>query len=467
MAAVASFGPLTPGTPGEPAPRPGLPRVQNPSFEPSANDQKTARPGARERCIVLSNRGGPAPPQDLDRYVASGGYAALRKALLEMTPLEVVELLEKSRLRGRGGAGFPVGRKWRACRDAPGSVRFVVCNAEEGEPGTFKDRLILESDPHRVLEGLAVACYAVGAETGYVYVRHDLAEAASQLEDALHAALDRGFLGDNVLGSGVRIRLKLFLGGGAYVCGEELGLIASMEGRRPCPAARPPYPTQAGLWDLPTVVNNVETLATVPAVFALGADWYRDTGGTKVFCVTGDCLLPGAYELPLGTSLRELIYSFAGGLPRGEELGFIQVGGTAGACLDPELVDVALEFDALGAVGASLGTGSVFVGAKSRCPVRFVRERTEFFASQSCGKCTPCRIGVTRILELLRSVEEGRASREAKVLGLLGELCESVRALSLCGLGQAAPGTVMSGINRFAEEFEAHAGGRGCTFAPK
>ena len=413
---------------------------------------------------IVTGNCGVCNPEEIDDYLAMGGYAALRKAL-DMLPEQVVEEVSRSGLRGRGGAGFPTGLKWGLARRAPGAPKYAICNAEEGEPGTFKDRLLLEGDPHLVLEGLTIAGFAVGANQGFIFLRHDYHLAAERLRRAMAQAEERGFLGGRILGTGFAFRIEVVNSPGSYVCGEESALFSSMEGKRGNPRAKPPFPAQKGYLGQPTVVNNVETLATIPAILERGAAWYRRTGGdrspgTKIFCLIGNVVRPGAFEAGLGLSLSDAIYRVGGGIQEGRPLKLVQVGGMSGGLLPADRLDVPLDFEPLAEAGGTIGTGSILAADDRQCPVDLARRSMQFFYDQSCGKCTPCREGTTRMLQILDRLAAG-AGRPGD-LRLLERLGRMVKEVSLCGLGQAAPNPVLSGLRYFREEYEEHFTGRGC-----
>ncbi|MBI5957078.1 MAG: NADH-quinone oxidoreductase subunit NuoF [Chloroflexi bacterium] len=419
---------------------------------------------ADERPIVLANYGR-VDPERIEDYLAQGGYAAARKALTQMTPEQVVDEIKRSGLRGRGGAGFPTGLKWEFTAKAPGQAKYIVANADESEPGTFKDRLILEGDPHRLLEAMTIAGYAVGAAVGYIYVRGEYAHGAQRLERALQQAREQGCLGATLFGSGFSFDIHLHRGAGAYVCGEETALLESIEGRRGEPRLRPPYPPSFGLWGQPTVINNVETLANVPPIIANGADWYRGFGterspGTKVFTLSGRVARRGAVEAPMGITLRQVIQDFGGGLSGGRAFKLAQVGGSSGALVPPSLLDVPMDYDSLAEVGATMGSGAVLVGDDRVCVVDLLKATMRFFAYESCGKCTPCRLGTARLYEILSRLVRGEG--QASDLEDMDVIARNMALASYCGLGQAAPTAVLSALKHFRAEVEAHARGKAC-----
>lgn len=419
---------------------------------------------SRQRKVVLGNCG-VIDPEDIEEYIATGGYEALGRALTEMSPEEVIAEVKRSGLRGRGGAGFPTGVKWEFVRAAPGDEKYVICNADEGDPGAFMDRAILEGDPHAVLEGLAIAAYAVGATRGYIYVRAEYPLAIKRLERALSQARKYGLLGDHILETGFSFDLELRMGAGAFVCGEETALIASIEGKRGEPRPRPPYPAQQGLWGKPTLINNVETLANVRHIILRGAGWFSSIGtetskGTKVFALAGQVRNTGLVEVPMGITLRELIFDVGGGVPEGRRLKAVQIGGPSGGCLPEELLDVPIDYESLREHGAIMGSGGVIVLDDSACMVNVAKFFLEFTADESCGKCTPCRVGTQMMLEILRRITRGEGTEQD--LARLEELGEFVRQASLCGLGQTAPNPVLSTLRYFRDEYLAHIRDRAC-----
>jgi len=421
-------------------------------------------PLQKERRVVLRNSGF-IDPNNIEDYIARDGYQALAKVLSSMEPLDVIEEVKASGLLGRGGAGFPTGLKWEFTYKAPGEQKFVVCNADEGEPGTFKDRLILEGDPHSIIEAMAIAGYAVGASKGYIYVRAEYPQSIAHLEKAINQAREYGLLGEDILGSGFSFDIKIRKGAGAYVCGEETALLNSIEGGRGEPRIKPPYPPQKGLWGKPTVINNVETLANIPPIILNGAKWFKNIGtptcpGTKVFTLTGNIVNAGLIEVPMGITLRELVFEIGGGIPGGRGLKLVQTGGPSGGTMTPELLDVPMAFDTLPKYNSALGSGALTIIDDSHCIVDVVKSFAEFFLHESCGKCTPCRIGNKRIVEILENIERGKGTREN--LALLKALGENMKATAFCGLGQAAPNPLLRCLQFFEEEFIAHVEGKTC-----
>ncbi len=418
----------------------------------------------RQHRMVLASCG-QLDPGEVREYVVHGGYFAARRAWLEMAPESVCEEMELSGLRGRGGGGFPTGRKWRLTLAQPGPKKYVICNADEGDPGAFMDRSVMEGNPHSVIEGMLIAARAIGADEGYVYVRLEYPLAVERVRKAVADAEREGILGDNVFGSGLPFRIHVMEGAGAFVCGEETALIASVEGRRGMPAPKPPFPAQSGLWGKPTVINNVETLATVPLVIGRGVAEFRSLGtakspGTKTFALTGHVVNTGLIEVPLGTTLREVVMEIGGGvtddqgLPTGEMFKAVQIGGPSGGCLTVEHLDLPLDFDSLQGVGAMVGSGGLVVMNNATCMVSVARFFMQFTQNESCGKCVLCREGTKQMLALLDDIIEGRA--DESTLSLLEELARAVRVGSLCGLGKTAPNPVLSTLRQFRAEYEAH-----------
>ncbi|MCS7216583.1 MAG: NADH-quinone oxidoreductase subunit NuoF [Candidatus Bipolaricaulota bacterium] len=414
--------------------------------------------------IVLENCG-EIDPTSLDEYLARGGYQALRRALREMTPQEVIAEVTKSGLRGRGGAGFPTGTKWAFAAREKDPVKFVVCNGDEGDPGAFMDRSVLEGDPHRVLEGMILAGYAIGAQEGIVYVRAEYPLAVRRVRQAIAEAEARGFLGRNILGSSFSFRITVKEGAGAFVCGEETALIASVEGRRGMPRRRPPYPTQSGLWGHPTVINNVETLANVPWILRHGGEAFARLGtatskGTKVFALAGKVRHSGLVEIPMGLTLGELVLEVGGGIPGGRAFKAVQIGGPSGGCLPASLAHVPVDYESLKEHGAIMGSGGLIVMDEDTCMVEVARFFLDFTQKESCGKCTFCRVGTKRMLEILTRIVEGKGTPAD--LDALWDLGQKVKAHSLCGLGQTAPNPVLTTLRYFREEYEAHVREKRC-----
>ncbi|MFQ6615979.1 MAG: NADH-ubiquinone oxidoreductase-F iron-sulfur binding region domain-containing protein [Fidelibacterota bacterium] len=408
--------------------------------------------------VALRNRG-LTDPESVDEYIGRGGYEGLAKALLEMTPEEIIEEVKTSRIRGRGGAGFPTGVKWEFCRGAPGDRKYLVCNADEGDPGAFMDRSILESDPHSVLEGMTIAARAIGASQGIVYVRDEYPLAMKRLEIAIDQSESYGLLGEDILGSGWGFRVRLVRGGGAFVCGEETALIASLQGLPGRPRPRPPFPAQKGLWESPTVINNVETLANIPVIIQRGGAWYAGIGtdtsrGTKVFSLVGKVNNTGLVEVPMGTPLRTIIFDIGGGVPDGKKFKAVQTGGPSGGCIPEALMDLPVDYEQLTKAGSIMGSGGLIVMDESSCMVDVARYFLGFLMEESCGKCTPCREGILRMHEILTDITRGKGTLNQ--LDLLQELALVVKDASLCGLGATAPNPVLTTLKYFRPEYEAH-----------
>jgi bidirectional [NiFe] hydrogenase diaphorase subunit len=419
---------------------------------------------AKQEKVVLSNSG-LINPERLEDYVAQGGYGALAHVLREMTPEEVCREVVTSGLRGRGGAGFPVGLKWDMVRKEQADRKYVVANGDEGDPGAYMDRTLMESDPHRVLEGMAIAGYAVGAEQGFLYVRGEYPVAAKRLERAIRAAERRGLLGSRILDSGFNFRIDIRIGAGAFVCGEETALMASIMGKRGQPVARPPYPAQSGLWGKPTLINNVETFGNIAPIVAGGAEWYADIGtdkskGTKIFALAGDVVNTGLIEVPMGITLREIVYDIGGGIPDGLDFKAAQTGGPSGGCIPADYLDTPVDYESLRKLGSIMGSGGLIVMNEKSCMVDVAKFFMEFCMDESCGKCVPCRVGTVQMHHLLDRITDGSATRAD--LETLRELCIMVKETSLCGLGQSAPNPVLSTLHYFEHEYEAHIAQREC-----
>lgn len=408
---------------------------------------------------IVTGRAGIVDPTSIEDYIMHDGYQALGKALASMSPTEVIEEIEKSGLRGRGGAGFPTGTKWRFVAKAPGKKKYVVCNADESEPGTFKDRLILEGDPFNILEAMTIAAYAIGASEGYIYVRGEYGLAQERLLNAIHEAERMGMLGKNIFGSDFSFHLHVHSGAGAYICGEETALLESIEGKRGEPRARPPYPTTNGLWNQPTLVNNVETLANVPAILRNGAGWFSKFGtksspGTKVFTILGNVNVTGLIEVPMGITLREIIAIYGKGMKNGASFKLAQTGGSSGSIIPASLQDTPMDFDSYRNAGVSLGSGALLICDEDTCVVDLARVLVNFFRFESCGKCSPCRIGTQRAYDILTNISEGTAlMRDIDDLKMLSE---NLTELSNCGLGQTAGTPVRDILNHFRAEVETH-----------
>ncbi|MBL8057313.1 MAG: SLBB domain-containing protein [Anaerolineales bacterium] len=407
--------------------------------------------------VVLSNTG-LIDPERIEDYIAHGGYAALAHALRELTPEEVCSLIRKSGLRGRGGAGYATGLKWDLVRKAPGDKKYVIANGDEGDPGAYMDRTLMESDPHRVLEGMAIAAYAVGAEQGYLYVRGEYPLAVKRLEKAIKAAERQGLLGSKIFDSGFNFRVDIRIGAGAFVCGEETALMNSIMGRCGEPRPRPPYPAQSGLWHSPTLINNVETFGNIAPIVANGPEWYAALGtekskGTKIFALTGNVNNTGLIEVPMGMTLREIVFDIGGGIPNGREFKAAQTGGPSGGCIPAEHLDTPVDYESLTALGSMMGSGGLIVMDDETSMVQIAQFYMEFCMDESCGKCVPCRVGTAQMHHLLGRVLAGEAT--AQDLQDLEALCKMVKALSLCGLGQSAPNPILSTLKYFRPEYEA------------
>ncbi|MBC8511855.1 MAG: NADH-quinone oxidoreductase subunit NuoF [Dehalococcoidia bacterium] len=420
----------------------------------------------KQQRVVLRNCGH-INPEKIDDYIAREGYRALRKAFL-MTSEEVIEEIKKSGLRGRGGAGFPTGRKWEFCRNAPGDTKYVICNADEGDPGAFMDRSILEADPHAVIEGLTIAGYAIGASEGYIYLRAEYPLAVKRFRIALEQAKERGFLGDNILGSGFVFAIVVKEGAGAFVCGEETALIASIESKRGMPRPRPPFPAQSGLDGKPSNINNVKTLASVPVIIDQGADWFASIGsekskGTAVFALTGKIANSGLVEVPMGTPLSTVIFDIGGGIPRGKRFKAVQTGGPSGGCIPAQFIDTPVDYDSLAQLGSIMGSGGMVVLDENTCMVEVARYFLSFTQDESCGKCVPCRLGTRQMLEILTRITQGRG-RDSDMDTLLN-IAMAVKECSLCGLGQTCPNPVLTTIKYFRDEYEAHIKEKKCPAA--
>jgi len=412
----------------------------------------------RQQRIVLENCG-VIDPLQIEDYLAAGGYEALVNALLTMTPDEVAHEVSVSKLRGRGGAGYPTGLKWAAVAKSDRFPKYVICNADEGDPGAFMDRTVLESDPHRVLEGMALAAYAVGADHGYIYIRGEYPLAIETLRVAISQAEELGFLGHNIFDTDFSFKIQLRIGAGAYVCGEETALIASIEGQRGTPRVRPPYPSDHGLWGCPTVINNVETFANIAPIIRNGGDWFASIGtpkstGTKVFSLAGQVKNNGVIEVPMGITLREVIFDIGGGVPGGKRIKAVQTGGPTGGCIPESLLDTPVDYDALVKLGSMMGSGGMIVLDESTCMVDLARYFMSFCMAESCGKCVPCRVGTAEMHDLLTKIAGGTATNDD--LTMLEYLAMFVKRCSLCGLGQGAPTPILSTLRYFRDEYLQH-----------
>ena len=413
---------------------------------------KTQMRVALRNCGVIN-------PEDIEEYIGMDGYQALGKVLTSMTPQEVIDLMKASGLRGRGGAGFPTGMKWQFAANNACDTKYVICNADEGDPGAFMDRSVLEGDPHAVLEAMAIAGYAIGAHHGYIYVRAEYPIAVKRLEIAIRQAREYGMLGKDIFGSGFDFDIDIRLGAGAFVCGEETALITSIEGNRGEPRNKPPFPANKGLFQQPTIINNVETLANIPQIIVKGPEWFASMGtetskGTKVFALGGKIVNTGLVEIPMGTTLREILFDIGGGIPNGKKFKAAQTGGPSGGCIPAQHLDTPIDYENLKAIGSMMGSGGLIVMDEDNCMVDVARFFLEFTVDESCGKCTPCRIGTRRLLEMLDKITEGKATLED--LDKMEELCHYIQKNALCALGQTAPNPVLSTLKYFRDEYEAH-----------
>ena len=412
----------------------------------------------RQTRVALRNCG-VIDPENIDEYIARDGYDALIKCLTEYEPQQIIDMIKASGLRGRGGAGFPTGTKWQFVKNAAGDVKYVCCNADEGDPGAFMDRSVLEGDPHSVIEAMTIAAYAVGGTQGYIYVRAEYPIAVDRCRIAIKQAREYGLLGKNILGTDFSFDIELRLGAGAFVCGEETALMVSVEGNRGEPRPRPPFPANKGLFGKPTLLNNVETYANITQIIRNGPDWFASMGtekskGTKVFALGGKIVNTGLVEVPMGTTLREIVYDIGGGIPKGKQFKAAQTGGPSGGCIPPQHLDVPIDYDKLIEIGSMMGSGGLIVMDEDTCMVDIAKFFLEFTVDESCGKCTPCRIGTKRLLELLTKVTDGTATMED--LDKMEELCYYIKENSLCGLGQTAPNPVLSTLRYFRDEYETH-----------
>ncbi len=436
-------------------------------------DPLTGRPVARleeidffkyQQKIVLRNCG-LIDPMNIEEYVAREGYQALHKVLTSMTPEKVVDEIIDSGLRGRGGAGFSTGLKWKFARQAQGALKYVVCNADEGDPGAFMDRSVLEGDPHSVIEAMAIAGYTIGSSQGYVYIRAEYPLAIERLEWAIRQARERKYLGRNIFGTGFDFDVEIRIGAGAFVCGEETALLTSIEGRRGEPRPRPPFPAVKGLFGFPTLINNVETYANIPAIILKGAQWFASFGtekskGTKVFALAGSVINTGLVEVPMGTTLRDLVFKIGGGIMDKKQFKAAQTGGPSGGCIPAEHLDIPIDYESLTRIGAIVGSGGLIITDENTCIVDFARFFMDFTQSESCGKCPPCRIGTKRILEILIRITQGRGREDD--IDRLVELCNNIKDTALCGLGQTAPNPVLTTIKYFRDEYLEHINDKHC-----
>jgi len=414
--------------------------------------------------VVLADCGR-IDPEEIDAYLAIGGYEAARDVLLNRYPEEVINEIKMSGLRGRGGAGFPTGLKWELGKKAPGDIKYLICNADEGDPGAFMDRAVIEGNPHSVIEGMIIGAYAICAHHGYVYIRAEYPLAVERLKRALTQARERGFLGNRLFGSNFDFDIKVKLGAGAFVCGEETALIASIEGQRGMPRPKPPFPVNKGLWQRPTVINNVETLANIPSIMRKGCGWYASYGteksrGTKVFALTGKIKNPGLIEVPMGITLREIVEEIGGGIAGGKALKAVQTGGPSGGCIPASMLDLNVDYESLAKVGSIVGSGGMIVLDEDNCMVNMAEYFVKFTQEESCGKCVPCRVGTKRLLEILERITKGQGREDD--IERLETLSSGIRNMSLCGLGQTAPNPVLSTIKYFREEYVAHIRDKKC-----
>ncbi|MEO0225765.1 MAG: NADH-quinone oxidoreductase subunit NuoF [candidate division WOR-3 bacterium] len=417
-----------------------------------------------QRLIVLRNRGR-LDPENIEEYIAFDGYEALQKVLTSMKPEQVIAEIKRSGLRGRGGAGFPTGTKWELCRATRGKPKYIICNGDEGDPGAFMDRSVLEADPHSVIEGMLIGAYAIGAEKGFIYVRKEYPLAVKRMHIAINQAIKYGLLGDDILGTGFNFSIDIVQGAGAFVCGEETALIASIEGRVGRPRTRPPYPVERGLWGKPTNINNVETWANVPPIILRGAEWFASIGtekskGTKIFSLVGKINNTGLVEVPMGITLREIIYGIGGGIPNNKEFKAVQTGGPSGGCIPREHLDLPIDYESLTAVGSMMGSGGMIVMDEDTCMVDVARYFLNFTRQESCGKCPPCRMGIKQMVEILNRITQGNG--EEADIDFLERASESIKSASLCGLGQTAPNPVLTTIRYFRNEYLAHVKERRC-----
>ena len=419
---------------------------------------------SKQRLVVLRNRG-LIDPEVIEEYIARDGYQASAKVLTSMSPEEVIEEIETSGIRGRGGAGFPTGVKWGLARKSPGDIKYIICNADEGDPGAFMDRSIIESDPHAVLEGMTIGAYAIGSSHGYIYIREEYPLAMKRLHIAIKQAREYGLLGDDILGTGFNFDISVHRGAGAFVCGEETSLIASLEGRTPEPQIRPPFPAQSGLWGKPTNINNVETWANIPVIINRGSEWFASIGtesskGTKVFSVVGNITNTGLVEVPMGITMREIVYDIGGGVPEGKGFKAVQTGGPSGGCIPESQLDLPIDYEKLAEVGSIMGSGGLIVMDNETCMVDVARYFLDFLKSESCGKCTTCREGIASMHDIISGICNGEGKPED--ITLLEDLAETIKDASLCALGGTAPNPVLSTLRYFSDEYHAHINDKKC-----
>lgn len=419
---------------------------------------------SNQQRIILRNCGC-INPENITSYISSGGYKGLEKAL-KMQPEAIISEIKTSGLRGRGGAGFSTWQKWQFCRSSPGDEKYLICNADEGDPGAFMDRSVLEADPHSVLEGMVIAAYAIGAHYGYIYCRAEYPLALQRLRIAVNQMQEHGFIGDNILGSGFHFHLKIKEGAGAFVCGEETALIASIEGKRGMPRSRPPFPAQSGLWGKPTNINNVKTLATIPIIIFKGAEWYSTIGsenskGTTVFALTGKISNSGLVEVPLGIKLKDLVFGIGGGIPENKRFKAVQTGGPSGGCLPATMLELPVDYETLAAAGSIMGSGGMVVADEDTCMVDLTKYFLSFTQAESCGKCVPCRVGTRQMLDILERITQGKGNPDD--IEELTRIANTVKNGSLCGLGQTAPNPVLTTIRYFRDEYEEHIHKKRCS----
>jgi NADH-quinone oxidoreductase subunit F len=422
-------------------------------------------PFYKKQTRTIFGANGEIAPTNIEDYIASGGYSALSKALFQMSPDKIIDEVKKSGLRGRGGGGFPTGRKWQSCRDAEGSIKYVICNADEGDPGAYQDRSLLEGNPHSVIEGMIIGAYAIGSHRGYIYVRNEYPLAVRHARLAIEQAMDYGLLGENILGSGFNFTVTINKGGGAFVCGESSALMASLEGKTGEPRAKYVHMSEKGLWESPSLLNNVKTWANVPLIINKGAEWYSQIGtagskGTMIFSLVGNINNTGLVEVPMGITLREMIYDIGGGIPNGKKFKAVQTGGPSGGCIPEEFLDTPVDFDELTKLGSMMGSGGMIVMDEDTCMVDVARYFIEFLKGESCGKCTPCREGLNRMSEILGRITQGKGERED--LDTLEDLAGVLNAGALCALGQTAANPVMSTLKYFRDEYIAHIDEKKC-----
>jgi NADP-reducing hydrogenase subunit HndC len=438
-------------------------------YRPAEEEPPIAKMGdieffRKQKLIALANRGA-IDPESIDDYIARDGYKGLTKALTEMTPEGIIEEVKKSGLRGRGGAGFPTGRKWEFSRNAPGDKKYIICNADEGDPGAFMDRSIVESDPHAILEGMTIGAKAIGATHGFVYIRGEYPLALERLVKAIEESREHGFLGEDICGTDFRFEITVNKGAGAFICGEETSLISSLEGKLPEPRGRPPYPAYSGYADKPTNINNVETLANVPHIIRHGAEWFNNIGtetskGTKVFSLVGKVKNTGLVEVPMGISMREIVYDIGGGILDDKKFKAVQTGGPSGGCIPESLLDIPVDYESLTKAGSIMGSGGMIVMDEETCMVEVARFFLAFTQDESCGKCSPCREGTKHMLNILENITEGKG--EIEDIELLQEMGERIKDTALCGLGVTAPNPVITTIRYFRDEYEAHIKDKKC-----